>query len=76
MTALITGRPITDAQSIVCAAVEMAGGQRILARRLGISQSDISQAVNDKLPDARNRVLNALGYMVVEVIRPVRGQNA
>ncbi|KXV12579.1 helix-turn-helix domain-containing protein [Gluconobacter oxydans] len=68
-------RPISDAQSIVSDAVELAGGQHALARELRINQSDISQAVNNGRPDARNRVLNALGYAVVETIRPMKGQN-
>ncbi|MFT9381537.1 helix-turn-helix domain-containing protein [Gluconobacter sp. P5B12] len=70
-------RPIGDAQSIVADAVEMAGGQRALARLRGIAQSDISQALNSGPVDARNRVLNGLGYVVatLEVIRPMKGQN-
>lgn len=70
-------RPISDAQSIVSDAVEMAGGQRALARLRGISQSDISQSLNNGPRDARNRVLPGLGYFVVtiEVIRPMKGQN-
>jgi len=53
----------------------MAGGQHALARRLGITQSDISQAVNNGRTDSRKRVLNALGYVVIETIRPMKGQN-
>ncbi|MBS1098563.1 hypothetical protein JK191_13635 [Gluconobacter sphaericus] len=68
-------RPISDAQSIVSDAVELAGGQHALSRQLHISQSDISQAVNNGRTDSRNRVLNALGYVVVETIRPMKGQN-
>ncbi|KXV66621.1 helix-turn-helix domain-containing protein [Gluconobacter oxydans] len=71
----MTERPISDAQSIVSDAVELAGGQHALARELRISQSDISQAVNNGRTDSRNRVLNALGYVVVETIRPMKGQN-
>jgi len=67
--------PITEARSIVSDAVEMAGGQHALARNLRINQSDISQAVNNGRTDSRNRVLNALGYAVIETIRPMRGQN-
>lgn len=73
----MTDRPIGDAQSIITDAVEMAGGQRALARLRGIAQSDISQALNNGPADARNRVLNGLGYFVatLEVIRPMKGQN-
>ncbi|KXV20624.1 helix-turn-helix domain-containing protein [Gluconobacter sp. NFX36] len=71
----MTDLPITEARSIIADAVEMAGGQHALARRLGITQSDISQAVNNGRTDSRKRVLNALGYVVIETIRPMRGQN-
>ncbi|MCP1275085.1 hypothetical protein NKW43_15685 [Gluconobacter albidus] len=71
----MTDIPIGKAQSIVADAVEMAGGQRALSRLRGIAQCDISQAINNGADDARNRVLNALGYAVVEVIRPLKGQN-
>lgn len=71
----MTDHPIAEAKSIVADAIEMAGGQHALARLRGIAQSDISQAVNNGRTDARNRVLNALGYAVIETIRPMRGQN-
>ncbi|GAD09179.1 hypothetical protein GFGA_1d1184 [Gluconobacter frateurii NBRC 103465] len=71
----MTDLPITEARSIIADAVEMAGGQHALARRLGITQSDISQAVNNGRTDSRKRVLNALGYAVIETIRPMKGQN-
>ncbi|MBS1040964.1 hypothetical protein JK203_08890 [Gluconobacter cerinus] len=71
----MTDLPIAEAKSIVADAIEMAGGQHALARLRGIAQSDISQAVNNGRSDARNRVLNALGYAVIETIRPMRGQN-
>ncbi|GEM17995.1 helix-turn-helix domain-containing protein [Gluconobacter oxydans] len=73
----MTDIPIGNAQSIIADAVEMAGGQRALARLRGIAQSDISQSLNNGPHDARNRVLNGLGYFVatVEVIRPMKGQN-
>ncbi|MCW2264134.1 putative transcriptional regulator [Gluconobacter cerinus] len=70
--------PITEVKSLVADAVELAGGQRALARRRGVSQSDISQALNGGRKDARNRVLNALGYSVVtppEYLVPMWGQN-
>lgn len=71
----MTDLSIAEAKSIVADAIEMAGGQHALARLRGIAQSDISQAVNNGRTDARNRVLNALGYAVIETIRPMRGQN-
>ncbi|MBS1035009.1 helix-turn-helix domain-containing protein [Gluconobacter cerinus] len=71
----MTDLPIAEAKSIVADAIEMAGSQHALARLRGIAQSDISQAVNNGRTDARNRVLNALGYAVIETIRPMKGQN-
>ncbi|MBS0994742.1 helix-turn-helix domain-containing protein [Gluconobacter cerinus] len=71
----MTDLSIAEAKSIVADAIEMAGGQHALARNLRINQSDISQAVNNGRTDARNRVLNALGYAVIETIRPMKGQN-
>lgn len=73
----MTDLPITEAKSIIADAVEMAGGQHALARLRGVAQSDVSQALNGGRKDSRDRVLNALGYLVVtrECIVPMRGQN-
>lgn len=69
--------PIANSQSIIVDAVEMAGGQRALARKIGLSQSDISQALSGSPADIPDRVFNALGYFVrtEKYLVPMKGQN-
>ena len=70
----ITGRPISTMISVLSDAVEMAGSQHALSRKIGIPQSNISAVLSKKRP-MTTEIVNALGYITHTVCIPMRGQN-
>lgn len=71
---IITGRPITGMVSVLSDAVELAGGQRALSRKIGVPQPHISAILSERRP-MTTEVVNALGYITHTVCIPMKGQN-
>lgn len=72
----MTPFPIAEIRQRLADQVDLAGGQRALARKIGIPQPVISKILSDENEPIPDSVPNALGYFVHRVCTPgLRGMN-
>lgn len=72
----MTPFPVEEIRSRLADRVDLAGGQRALSRKIGISQPVISKVLSGASETIPESVINALGYIVVPMCVPAkRGMN-
>lgn len=72
MTIPANAFPVSEIRHRLADRVELEGGQRALARKLGIPQPLISKILSDENEPIPDSVPNALGYFVHRVCTPGR----
>ncbi|OUJ10322.1 hypothetical protein [Acetobacter sp. DsW_059] len=68
----MTPFPVEEIRERLADAVEMAGGQRALSRKISIPQPVISKVLSGATETIPESLINALGYIVLPMCVPAR----